>query len=47
MYGGMHFNLHNNAGWDCSVPWWYGDDASFRFRVKLEPEATADGGCWV
>lgn len=34
--GGMHFNLHNNVGWDCSAPWWSGDDAKFRFRLRLD-----------
>jgi hypothetical protein len=44
--GGMHFNLHNNAGWDCSAPWWNGDDSFFRFRLKLQPQASQRGECW-
>ena len=40
--GGFHFNLHNNAGWDASAPWWYSRDASFRFRLNLN----APQGCW-
>jgi hypothetical protein len=47
MDGGMHFNLHNNAGWDCSAPWWYGDDAFFRFRVRMDPHAAVRGECWA
>jgi hypothetical protein len=35
--GGMHFNLHNNVGWDCSSPWWTDDDAQFGFRIDLSP----------
>jgi hypothetical protein len=42
--GGFHFNLHNNAGWDCSAPWWYDKDASFRFALRLNPQEKA--GCW-
>ena len=41
MEGGMHFNLHNNVGWDCSAPWWYAKDESFRFRLGLGREQ-----CW-
>ena len=37
MKGGMHFNLHNNVGWDCSSPWWTDDDAQFTFRISLNP----------
>jgi hypothetical protein len=40
--GGMHFNLHNNAGWDASGPWWCDQDAMFRFRIRLN----APQGCW-
>ena len=40
--GGMHFNLHNNAGWDASAPWWTDEDAMFRFRIRLN----APMGCW-
>lgn len=32
---GWHFNLHNNI-WGTNFPMWYGEDAKFRFRVKLE-----------
>ena len=40
--GGFHFNLHNNVGWDASAPWWYSQDAAFRFRLQLN----APQGCW-
>ena len=40
--GGFHFNLHNNVGWDASAPWWYGDDAAFRFKIAVN----APAGCW-
>ena len=41
--GGMHFSLHNNVGWDCSAPWWYGKDEHYRFRLRLNPK---EEGCW-
>lgn len=31
---GMHFNLYNNV-WGTNFPMWYGDDARFRFVVRL------------
>lgn len=32
---GWHFNLHNNI-WGTNFPMWYGEDAKFRFRLKLQ-----------
>lgn len=32
---GMHFNLHNNV-WGTNYPMWFGEDAKFRFRLKLQ-----------
>ena len=38
--GGMHFNLHNNVF--CSnFPEWYGDDALFRFTIRLDARPVA------
>ncbi|TVX96478.1 DUF5054 domain-containing protein [Cohnella terricola] len=31
---GWHFNLHNNI-WGTNFPMWYGEDAKFRFRLRL------------
>ncbi|WP_053375243.1 DUF5054 domain-containing protein [Paenibacillus sp. FJAT-27812] len=31
---GWHFNLHNNI-WGTNFPMWYGDDAKFRFQLRL------------
>jgi hypothetical protein len=31
---GWHFNLHNNI-WGTNFPMWYGEDARFRFRLRL------------
>jgi hypothetical protein len=33
---GMHFNLHNNL-WGTNFPMWYGDDARFRFTLRIDP----------
>ncbi|RED60343.1 DUF5054 domain-containing protein [Cohnella lupini] len=32
--GGWDFNLHNNI-WGTNFPMWYGEDAKFRFRLRL------------
>ena len=32
--GGFHFNLFNNK-WNTNFPYWYEDDAKFRFTIKL------------
>jgi hypothetical protein len=32
---GWHFNLHNNI-WGTNFPMWYGEDAKFRFELKLK-----------
>ena len=41
--GGWAFSLHNNAGWDASSPYWYDKDATFGFRVRINPHKN---GCW-
>ncbi|MFC4599560.1 DUF5054 domain-containing protein [Cohnella hongkongensis] len=33
--GGWHFNLHNNI-WGTNFPMWYGEDAKFRFKLRLK-----------
>lgn len=35
---GWHFNLHNNV-WGTNFPMWYGEDAKFRFRLRLSSNA--------
>jgi hypothetical protein len=40
---GFHYNLHNNAAWDGSSPWWCDQDGVFRFRLRLNPPLP---GCW-
>ncbi|OMF34564.1 glycoside hydrolase [Paenibacillus sp. FSL H8-0548] len=37
--GGMHFNLHNNV-WGTNFPMWYGDDASFRFKLDFNADGS-------
>jgi len=32
---GMHFNLYNNV-WGTNFPMWFGDDARFRFTLRLD-----------
>lgn len=32
---GFHFNLHNNI-WGTNFPMWFGEDAKFRFRLRLK-----------
>jgi len=32
---GLHFNLYNNL-WGTNFPMWYGEDASFRFKLRFK-----------
>jgi len=40
---GWHFNLHNNI-WGTNFPMWYGEDAKFRFRLRLNDTAKPEEG---
>ena len=34
MRGGVHVNLYNNV-WGTNFPMWFGEDAIFRFRLRI------------